>query len=632
MAADQVETRAEAAAHGSRTEGGNPVTDFIRNSPFLFLSLLFHVIVLGLLAFITAREPEPVQRRITIKMEEMETEEIEPQPLQQEVDLSTAATSGALSGRGAVSEGESHEQAAQSAEEVAVNKLDIMGVESAVQAGQASEFEGEGGEGFKLAAGAGRGGGVSGAVDKFAVATINAVATGRTLVVLMIDRSRSVIYGDLPRLINRMNHYFEEIDKNLPVELTGRGQWQVVSYGRQPHFKGKPSSNLNYVKKALQSVQVGTSGQENVGSAIEAVLDRFGKAGYKNILIAAMTDEAGDDIQNPVMLQRLVNRMRKRNTHFYVFGYEAVFCARKKRVKLKLDPENMRGQDRNAIRGFEGETIWGWADGGPEAPRPELWWGENWHRWHRWGATLNSLPSGFGMYGLNRMVLATGGTYFVLKAESDYDQKKLYAKYKPDICTKFTYDKRMQNIDLRRQLKATWGQIGTFYLNYDLRSDKAVSQALRRARQGRDYCIQRAKQINSLINNSKPQGHNWTRWIAHAELTRAELLRLRFMLGQYYSTLSQAQNEYGSNLRGRKKRIIMHRGKAPKDYKGPKQAKQEHDLAQAQITLLIDKHKGTPWEVLAKRMKGHIHPWRASLQDWPKPRPPGAPRPPSLSF
>ena len=47
MAADQVETRAEAAAHGSRTEGGNPVTDFIRNSPFLFLSLLFHVIVLS---------------------------------------------------------------------------------------------------------------------------------------------------------------------------------------------------------------------------------------------------------------------------------------------------------------------------------------------------------------------------------------------------------------------------------------------------------------------------------------------------------------------------------------------------------------------------------------------------------
>ena len=622
----QLTTRAEQAA--GRSEAGNPVTNFVRNSPFLFISLIFHVVVLAVLAFITAKEPEPVQRRITIEMEDIQEDQMQPQPLEEEVNLTTAATSGALSGRGSVGE-ESHEAAASSAENVSVEKLDIMGVQSAVRKGEAGQFEGQGGDDFGLAASTGRGGGVGGAVDKFAVATINSVANGRTLIVLMIDRSRSVIYGDLPRLIERMDHYFEEIDKNLPTELFGQGRWQVVSYGQKPTFKGKPSSNLDYVKNALKSVKVGTSGKENVGAAIQAVLGQYGKAGFKNILIAAMTDESGDDVNNPVLLQRIIKRMRATNTRFYVFGYESVFAARKKRVQLKLDPKQMRGEDRNAIRGFEGRTIWGWADGGPESPRPELWWGQNWYRWAHWGATLNSLPSGFGMYALNRMVLATGGTYFVLKKESDYDQEKLYAKYKPDICSKFTYDRRTDSNRLRKVLGEVWGEMGTFYLHYDLRTQKQVSHFLEGAKHGRNYCIQRAKQIDSLIKNSRPQGHNWTRWIAHAELTRAELLRLRFMLGQYYAAVSSERAQYGGNLRERKKRIIVRRGKAPDDYHGPRQAKQEHDLAKQFIQLVAERHKGTPWEVLAKRMQKNLYPWKTTLEDYP---PKAPPQPPSLSF
>jgi hypothetical protein len=406
----------------------------------------------------------------------------------------------------------------------------------------------------------------------------------------------------------------------------------VVSYGQKPTFKGKPSSNLDYVKRALKAVNVGTSGKENVGQAVEAVLDRYGKAGFDSILIAAMTDEAGDDINNPVLLRRLIKRMRNHRAQFYVFGYESVFAARKKRVTLKLDPEMMRGKDRNAIRGFEGKTIHGWANGGPESPRPELWWGNNWHTWHHWGATLNSLPSGFGMYALNRMVLATRGTYFLLKRESDYDQDKLYAKYKPDICDKFTYDKRMKEITLRREVGEAWRQLGTFYLSADLRTDEHVGQMLQKAKAGRSYCIQRAKQLDSLMKRSQPQGHNWSRWLAHAALTRAELLRLRFMLGQYAATLDQARRRYGNNLRRRKKRILIRHGKAPDDYRGPKQAKQEHDVAMQYIQLVMEQHKGTPWEQLAKRMKRHVHPWKATLADHPEPRPADYKGPPSLEF
>ncbi|MFW6457714.1 MAG: vWA domain-containing protein [Planctomycetota bacterium] len=618
------ETRAETAAHGRITSGRQRVADFVRNSPFLILSLLFHVFVLLLLTFITAQEPEPPKRDIKVEMEEVETDEMEPEPPERETDLDTEATSSALSGSGSEGQGESHSDAAESAADVDAENVDIMGMESAVADGGEGDFEGEGGGGWDVAAGDGRGGGVGGAVDKFAVATINAIANGRTIVVLMIDRSRSVVYGDLPELVDRMNHYFDEIDKHLPVELTGQGKWQVMSYGEEPKLKGQPSDDLDYVKEALGSVSVETSGKENVGAGIEMILDKYEDSEYENILVACLTDEAGDDIQDPVVLKRAVNRMRKTNTRFFVFGYEAVFATRKKRVHLKLDEDNletMQGEDRDAMRGYEGKTVFGWADAGPASPRPELWWGDDWRRWKRWGATVEGIYSGFGMYALNHMTLATNGTYFILEDESEeYDLDKMMAKYRPDICDKFEYDKRNERSELRKALSETWKEIGRFYLETNLHTEKAVKKNIRRAEEGRDYCIQRAKQIDKLIDESEPEGQNSERWIAHAELTRAELLRLRFMLGEYYLTLSEAAKEHSGaikNLKQKDKRIIMRRGKAPDDYKGPQQAKKERSLAKEFIETTIDKHNDTPWGVLSKRMNKNIFPWKAKLEDKP---------------
>jgi hypothetical protein len=187
----------------------------------------------------------------------------------------------------------------------------------------------------------------------------------------------------------------------------------------------------------------------------------------------------------------------------------------------------------------------------------------------------------------------------------------------------------MRSIKLRRVLGDAWKEMGTFYLSYDLRTQRQVSQSLQKAVQGRTYCIERAKQLHGLINNSQPQGHNWSRWIAHAELTRAELLRLRFMLGQYHATLSKARNDYGGNLRQREKRIIVRRGEVPQDYEGGMNAKKEHDIALQYIELVKEKHKGTPWEVLAARMQKNVYPWTTTLEDYPAP---SGPRPPSLSF
>ena len=58
------------------------------------------------------------------------------------------------------------------------------------------------------------------------------------------------------------------------------------------------------------------------------------------------------------------------------------------------------------------------------------------------------------MYALNRIAMATQGTYFILKdaKESPYDQRKMFARYHPDISTVFEYHKRNKNVELRSVL------------------------------------------------------------------------------------------------------------------------------------------------------------------------------------
>jgi hypothetical protein len=609
----------------------NPVTDFLRNSPFLVLSLLIHLLILVLLALVTAQKAAPAKKKITVEMEEFETQDVEMQPLRKEQNLAQAASAGgSTGGSGGGVAGEGLGEAVQGTAKPQVGRVDILGLKSAIGGGGSGQFEGKGGSGFGIAGGESGEKSVSSAVDQFAVVTINAVQDGKTLVALLIDRSRSVIYGDLPKLIERMDHYFSEIDNNLPTGLEERGRWVVVGYGSQPKFKCKPSADLDYVKAALRNVEVESSGRENVGAAVETVLDRYADADYDNLLIAAMTDESGDDIKNGPLLERVILRMRRARAQFFVFGYEATFCAQKRRITFKLDPDAVTGPDREAIRGFEGRVIHGWANGGPESPRAELWWGQNWHRWRYWGAHLNDLPSGFGMYGLNRMVLSTGGIYFLIESESDYDEEKLYAKYKPDICSKHVYDRRMRASELRRELQEIWGELGYFNLPHDIRSDRVVNNYLEKSRLGRTYCMERARRVRRLMRSSEPRGNNWTRWLAHADITLAELLRYRFMLGQYHEVLKRTWNKQGRFVPDGK-RYVMRRGTAPEDFVGPKAAKEEYDLARQRIQLVIDRHRGTPWETLAKRVQDDIFPWRCSFEDIPK-RPPPPPNPPALSF
>ena len=640
---------------------------FVKDSPFLITSFIFHLIILLLLAFITAREPVERRDRIELKVEEVRFEELEMQPMVTDPErfLTDLAAAGGAGGEGETSEG--LDEAVEAAGEIEAPRPDIFGMQEVVRAGDTGQWGDRTAPGFGMIAGDGEG--LAGAVDEFAVETMNAAARGKTLVVLLIDRTRSVVYLNLPRLIERMDYYFETLDQNLTSDMMENARWLVVSYGRDVTFHTRPINDLQTVKSALGRIQICPSGDQNVAMAINAIMERYGDYGHRSMLLAAMTDGYGSDLRDGAVIERTIRRMRNNNARFFVFGHEAAFASNRKEKTLVFDPELLQEQDLQAVREFArshdlnlndlwGRRMTGMVDAGPDSPRRELWRGS----W-RWGWDERHMPaSGFPMYAMNRMVLATEGIYFLLEAESDYDAEKLYARYLPDVSSIHEYDRRMREEPLRAALRRTWEEMPELYLSRDftvfrIRADgtrentdlaSQVQRSIERAREGRRFANERIRELEELIESPEVRSmRNYIRWRANAQVTIAELRRMQFMLGQYGQVL---QHEWESNrrsyrfpeflevlkrdaeendrryalltlqeegaslrevfrrLEGYSYGIALVRGDAPDDFVGPRQAREEYEAALEYADRVMQEHSGTPWEQLAGRIRSNIHP------------------------
>ncbi len=655
-----------------KKHGAKGMKNFVKESPFLITSFLFHLIVLLLLAFITAQEPREALQRIQVNMQEMRTEEISIEPMVRETTLSTdaMAADGGETGFG-VGVGEGVGDAAGRAGDVEAANPDITGATSAVTGGETGQFTRRTDDGFSIAGGGGEG--MEGAVDQFAVSTMNLAAEGKTLIVMVIDRTRSVIYLNLPRLIARMDNYFDSLDQNLTTEMMNNAEWIVVGYGQDVTFHTKPSSDLEHIKSALESVEICPTGEQNLGAALNTVLDRYGDYGHRSMLINVMTDGYGSDLRDGSLLERTIKRLRDSRASLYVFGKEARFASRRKRESLTLDPDLLSAADRATIRGFEGQRVTGWMDAGPESPRRELWGGNQWWGWD----DRHMPPSGFGMYAMNRMVLSTGGVYFLLEEESDYDDEKLYSQYAPDICSVHEYERRMEDQPLRSSLKRVWEEMPNLYANRRIsflriregsssssaRLEDTIRSNLDRARNGRRYASDRIGRLRDLLEDPETRSmDNYARWRAHTQLTIAELMRMRFMLGQYAEVLSREWDRHENNYRypnfikilrdynnrhgrdfqalslkekGRSDDQILRElegytyyirirdGKDPDDFVGPREAKEEYDMAMSYAERIKEEHSETPWAWLASRIQSNLRPLKGSIEERrPTTRPP----------
>ncbi|MBS3763109.1 MAG: VWA domain-containing protein, partial [Planctomycetes bacterium] len=172
-------------------------------------------------------------------------------------------------------------------------------------------------------------------VDQFAVVTINSAARGRTLVVFLVDRSPSMLPAKVSAFSRKIDHYCEEVGKHLPDKLRRQTHWAVVTYGKETNIVCQPTSKLLLFGEAFTALEPDRTGVENPQAAIETVFERFRPEKYEHTLIAALTDEAGDDLESNESLERTIRKLRKANTRFFVFGKIASFCTPRERIPLR---------------------------------------------------------------------------------------------------------------------------------------------------------------------------------------------------------------------------------------------------------------------------------------------------------
>lgn len=245
----------------------------------------------------------------------------------------------------------------------------------------------------------------------------------KVLLVWLIDGSASLkvqreiiakrmkrIYGELDAL-----EAAGQIPKNQAALLTG-----VASFGMLTHFvTPNPTNNFEEIQNAVQNVKIDESGRENVFTAVTKVIKKWGKFQLsRRIMIVTVTDESGDDFG---MLKMAVSTCRRHGAKAYVIGPQAPFGRRKGYVPYRA-PEN-------------GKTYQIPVDLGPETARYENVLLPFWFE----GPQYKYLSSGYGPYGLSRLVSETGGIYFTtntmtmkgLTPLGTYDSEKL-RPFKPD--------------------------------------------------------------------------------------------------------------------------------------------------------------------------------------------------------
>ncbi|MFP4026640.1 MAG: cytochrome c oxidase assembly factor Coa1 family protein [Candidatus Brocadiia bacterium] len=451
------------------------------------------------------------------------------------------------------------------------------------------------------------------AVSHLCIAAINSAVRGKTLVVFLVDRSPSMRCSQVSAFSRKLNHDYEEVEENLPEASQKNLKWAVMAYGKDSQIVREPTYSLPLLEGLFGEMKPDNSGIENLGGAIETALQYFGADKYKHILIAALTDEAGDDLESNESLERTVRMLRKANTRFFVLGKIASFCTPRERIALRREQTDLKPKgDKKA-----GKLRSGWVERGPECPRPELWWVEDLDRWSRWEGRLDGIPSGYGIYNLNRLCVYTKGVYSLLDDAFDYDPQKLFVGYPPDICSRKKYDKSCKEDPLRKTLRKVWKGMPDLYLKCRIDSTEELKACLQKARKGREFCSQSLGELDEILKAGAESGstdslHNRKRWLAHAHLTLAELHRIHFMLGQYHEVLAKWQSLHGGGVPTGKV-YAMVRGRAPEDFVGPRAAKREYQEALKHIKSVQDRHSDTPWAVAAKRLAEGLHPWRCVM-------------------
>ena len=391
------------------------VWDFLYDMPAWGISLLVHVgilIALMSLTYVIETLPE-TEITSTIEPEEIRKEEFVidtevTENVGSKSDLNIAGASMAAAKNAGL---DNHREQPDRIESVVIDPR-VQTVETLPSPNEADMMEP-----IDLTGTTEHAGGTDGAIDRVTQEIAASLRQRKTLVVWLMDESTSM-EERREAVAKRFKGIYEQLGA-LDVGAEEALSTGIVGFGQNVHVLVKePTTDLDLLVKAVDSIQNDESGAENVFTAIQQTLKTFLPAKRKlkaNMMIILVTDERGDDY---ALLEDVVRNCSREGVKAYCIGNTSVFGRDTGYVRVKWEADGEK---------FEEDLL---ADMGPETVAAE---GLQLPFWSTNARGLERMSSGYGPYTLSRLCTETGGVFFVAEDNNRFNwDTGVMRQYAPD--------------------------------------------------------------------------------------------------------------------------------------------------------------------------------------------------------
>ncbi|MEQ8785010.1 MAG: vWA domain-containing protein [Pirellulaceae bacterium] len=477
------------------------------------------------------------------------------------------------------------------------------------------------------------------ALDRITEEVLWMLAKRKVLLVWCFDQSESM-KDDQAEIRGRIDSVYDEL--GLREETTDDALTSaVVSYGEGfwRNMRRGPSSDVEEIRQAIDSVQVDPSGKEFMCQAVLRAIELY--SGYakeqdRQMALILVTDESGERTDNLQYLEQAVAAAHKNNCRIYVLGREAVF-----------------GYPYAHMRWVHPQTRhehWLPIDRGPETAFVEQLQTDGFHQ------RTDAHPSGFGPYEQTRLARETGGIFFMLpsletdlvRGERGEYELTAMRQYRPDLRSR---------ADLFAEVKANPLRVRMLTIIDDLNPQRPevaelmgvrfkfsssakkffeeVREEQTQAMRYLTYLDAAAKELDSMA--PLRQQETSPRWQANYDLVFAQVLAYTARRYEYNSRLDRFVRELQANpgmiplTKPGSMQLSGFNVTPSSETIGGEVTDKLIARSEAMFRELVEQHPGTPWAARAEKELQRGFGFAMSPQyryAGPRPTTPRGPRPP----
>ncbi len=580
----------------------------VKNTPSWLVSMVFHMIILLILALWTMPENVANEFRQLIASNTYE-EELEDLRELETVELSeqiTAATEMEIIAGNAAS--------AKSIEPSVINpELDNAILEQddmhRISLGSLDRMSGKGDMFSRVPGGTvGRARtvvrGYEEAVDRLTREIITMLYEGKVLVIWCFDQSESM-KDDQQEIADRIKRVYTELGLT-DIAIGDALATAVTSYGSDFMVHTKmPTSDVAMIREAIESVPVDPSGKEIMCQAVAysiATYQKYANKTQRRMALILVTDESGDRENNMQYLEQTIEKAKDSRCKVYIMGREAVFGYPYAHIRWK-HPQT-------------GRPHWLRIDRGPETAFVEQVQTNGF--WRRYDA----FPSGYGPYEQSRLARQTGGIFFLLPSKETnivrgdkrkYEMKSM-RKYRPDLRSRLEIFRDRDASKLRMLVWGIVSDLNPYNKNsakviemrryFSLNPNTFVQQAAKEQAKAKTYLLyldaaSKLLEKNRRLCDEEPS----LRWKANYDLLHAQLLAYKVRIYEYGAYLDEclrSPKPSPPKTKSKNLHLIDLRIATRKKTLTGKLTESTIKQADALFAKVIEQHPGTPWAARAQ--------------------------------